>query len=330
MKYFIFVLSACLLLSCGNPEKPAAAKKLSVDELYKKYPDSLEVIIQHGNLMLDRYDYDHALEDGAKAFRLDSNNVEARFLYANALNNRAERTVSDVLNAQRHFQVVLEKKPDYPEALVALATTFAQSGDNDEAFQLINRALRINKNYRDAYVLKGSIYLKTGNTKLAKSSYQTAIDQDPKFYEAYLALGDLYMAEKDPLALQYYQSAVDLHPTSIDAMYALAYCYQQLGKSEEALEEYRAMVKREPSFAMSYFQQGWIKQFQQDEIDSAQFFYESALQREPQFVEAWHNLGMIYEKKHNTSLALQSYGKALKYDPDFELSRKAADRLGKR
>lgn len=330
MKYFIFVLSACFLLSCGDPKNPATGKKLSVDELYRKYPDSLDIIIQHGNLMMKRYDYNGALQDGAKAFRIDSGNVEARFLYANALNNRAERTVTDVLNAQRHFQVVLEKKPDYPEALVALATTYAQSGDNDKAFQLINRALRINKNYRDAYVLKGSIYLKAGNTRLAKSSYQTAIDQDPKFYEAYLALGDLYMADHDPLAVQYYQSAVDLRPTSMDAMYALAYCYQQLGKSEEALAEYRAMIRREPSFAMSYFQQGWIKQFQQNEIDSAQLFYETALQKEPRFVEAWHNLGMIYEKKNETSLALQAYGKALKYDPNFELSRKAADRLGKR
>jgi cytochrome c-type biogenesis protein CcmH/NrfG len=48
-------------------------------------------------------------------------------------------------------------------------------------------------------------------------------------------------------------------------------------------------------------------------------------------VEAWHNLGECYESQKDISHALQSYAKALKYDPSFELSRKRADALkGKR
>jgi phage terminase large subunit-like protein len=66
---------------------------------------------------------------------------------------------------------------------VSLASTYTQQGDFEKSFQYINEALRIDKKYRDAYILKGTNYLTLGNRKLAKSSYETAIQQDTKFFE---------------------------------------------------------------------------------------------------------------------------------------------------
>jgi len=329
MRILVFCSLILTLVSCGGNDPKPAAKVTNVDQLFKMYPDSLPIIIQHGNLLLERYDYEHALNDGAKAFRIDSNNTDARLLYANALNNRAQRSVSDVMSAQRHFMVVVEKQPKNTKALVALGSTFAQQGDNEHAFYYINQALKVDKRYRDAYVMKGSIYLSMNNRDLAKSSYQTAIDQDPKFFEGYLFLGDLYLHDKEKVAIEYYRSAVDLKPTSMDAMYSLAYGYQEFGQSEQALQIYRKMAKQESTFTPSYFEQGWIKQFQQNDIDSAMIFYNITLEKEPRFVEAWHNLGMCYEAKKDISQALRSYSNAIKYneDPEFTLSREAADRL---
>jgi Tfp pilus assembly protein PilF len=45
------------------------------------------------------------------------------------------------------------------------------------------------------------------------------------------------------------------------------------------------------------------------------------------FVEAWHNLGTCYEEQGDITRALQSYAKALKYNPEFALSRERADKL---
>ncbi|MBU2020588.1 MAG: tetratricopeptide repeat protein, partial [Bacteroidetes bacterium] len=61
--------------------------------------------------------------------------------------------------------------------------------------------------------------------------------------------------------------------------------------------------------------------------DSAEILYNQAIIKEPRFVEAWHNLGMIHETRGEKTRALQAYAKALKYNPEFELSREAADRL---
>jgi Tfp pilus assembly protein PilF len=87
------------------------------------------------------------------------------------------------------------------------------------------------------------------------------------------------------------------------------------------------MHKIEPKYAMPMFQLGHIKQFNLNDLDSAEILYNEALLVEPRFVEAWHNLGLIHESRGENTRALQAYAKALKYNPDFQLSREAADRL---
>ena len=57
------------------------------------------------------------------------------------------------------------------------------------------------------------------------------------------------------------------------------------------------------------------------------YYYESALKTEPRYVESWHNLGLCYDVKGETTQALKSFSKALKYDPNFELSRSFADNI---
>jgi tetratricopeptide (TPR) repeat protein len=332
MRYLLFGIVAGLLIACGETSK-TPSKTTDIDKLIKMYPDSVPVLIQHGTKMMERYDYDAALKDGAKAYRLQPNNIEARYLYADALNNRATRTPEDVAQAQTHFKFVIKKQPKNLKALIDLASTYSYQGDFEKSFQYINTALRIDKKYRDAYVLKGSNYMQLAgpnrdpnntNRVLAKSSYQTAIDQDPEFFEAYIFLGSLYQEEKNKLCIEYFVTATQIRPNSIDGLYNLAYAYQDFGMDEQALDIYRQMAKKDPSFTPSLFQQGWIKQFHQEDIDSAMFFYNKCLQKEPRYVEAWHNLGMCYELKKDPTSAIEAFKKALKYNPEFELSREAA------
>ncbi|HRP52965.1 MAG TPA: tetratricopeptide repeat protein [Fluviicola sp.] len=323
-------ITACLFMIFACGEKPQKkAKELSVDELYKKYPDSVPIIIQHGNAMINRYDFEKAMNDGAKAYRMQPSNLEARLLYANALNNRAERTVTDIQTAQTHFKFIVKKQPKNTKALVSLATTYAQLGDYDKAFQYTNEALRVDKHYRDAYILKGTIYLSMNKRDLAKSSYQTAIEQDPDFFEAYLKLGVIYQEEKNPVCIEYYTTATQIRPNSIDALYSLAYAYQELGETEKAKTIYHKMLKKDPSFVTSSFQLGYIKQFQENDIDSAMIYYKNTLQKEPRFVEAWHNLGVCSELKGEKYDAVKFYRKALDYNQDYELSKEALKRLSK-
>ena len=326
MKYLVFFFPL-FFFSCGEATLTAKPKKLNLDSLLVLYPDSVELILKRGTRLVDKYYYDTAMPDAAKAFRLDSNNLEVRMLYANVLNNRPERTVADVAAAQRQYKLIIKKQPKNTKGLVGLASTFSQQMDFDKSFEYINKALRIDPKYRDAYIMKGSNYLFLNKPDLAKSSYETAVQQDPNFYEGYLMLGALYQAENNKICIEYYKTAAELKPKNTEVLFSLAYAEQLFGKAENALVIYRKMIQIDTAYFQALNQIGVIKQYDYNEIDSAIYYYNSAIQTEPRFVEAWHNLGTCYEAQGETTRALKSYAKALKFNPEFTLSRDRANAL---
>ncbi len=327
MKYFFLLLPILFFLSCGDSKSTKTTPK-DLDSLLMKYPDSIPLLVKRGEKLLKEYQYDKAFADGAKAFRLDSNNLQVRLLYADVLNNRPNRSIADVMLAQRHFKLIIKKDPKNLKALISLATTYSQQQDFDKSFQYINVALRINPRYRDAYVLKGTNYLHLNKVDLAKSSYETAVQQDPKFFEAYLMLGSIYQAEKDPICIEYYTTAAKIKPNNTDVLYSLAYANQEFNKIEKAKSIYRRMIELDTTYSEALFQQGYIKQWleKKRDLDSAMYFYNSCIQTTPEYVEAWHNLGICYLDLGDKPNAMLSFRKALSFNPNFKLSRELIEK----
>lgn len=326
---FILILFV-FAISCQNKGAEPLNSNLSLDSLLLKYPDSVNILVKHGELALTNFKYDIAIADAAKAFRLDSSRLDTRMLYADAICNNPAIQNADITKAQFHYQKLIKKEPKNIRALVGMAMTYTLRQDFDNSFKYINRALKINPRYRNAYVLKGSNYRMLGNTKLAISSYETAVQQDPNFYGGYLMLGALYQYEKDPICIQYYTTATQLQPNNPDCLYALAYAKEIFGQENDAKMIYRKMIRIDSTYYEAYFQLGYIKQFTDLDLDSALYFYNAALDIEPRHIESNHNIGLIYEDKKDISKALLSYAKVLKYNPEFKLTLERVAVLKKR
>ena len=326
---FILILFV-FAISCQNKGAEPLNSNLSLDSLLLKYPDSVNILVKHGELALTNFKYDIAIADAAKAFRLDSSRLDTRMLYADAICNNPAIQNADITKAQFHYQKLIKKEPKNIRALVGMAMTYTLRQDFDNSFKYINRALKINPRYRNAYVLKGSNYRMLGNTKLAISSYETAVQQDPNFYGGYLMLGALYQYEKDPICIQYYTTASQLQPNNPDCLYALAYAKEIFGQENDAKMIYRKMIRIDSTYYEAYFQLGYIKQFTDIDLDSALYFYNAALDIEPRHIESNHNIGLIYEDKKDISKALLSYAKVLKYNPEFKLTLERVAVLKKR
>lgn len=357
-----------MFISCGSrTDAETAATNDNIDSLISLYPDSLPLLLKKSQLLIDDSQFSEAMSYAAKSFRLDSNNMEARMLYAEVLNNRPERSTEDIMTAQRHFKTIVDKDSTNKEAYVQLGLTHTQLSDFDNAFININKALRLDKKYRDAYIAKGTTYrmeivnieneiLAIGNEDqqkvgalageiqerwdLMKSSYETAVQQDPEFYLAYFELGKIYQMEGDKICIEYFTTAHELKPEIREIEYYLAFAKQHYGQVDGARNMYREMATGDaeeiscsftskcvsyPSLAL--FQLGHIKQFYDNDLDSAIYFYNSATKSAPDFVEAYHNMGMCYDLKGNKTQALKKFGQALKFDPDFKLSREYADSI---
>lgn len=323
------------LTACDDSKDPIVdtTRPMSLDSLILLHPDSAELLVKRGWQSVDERDYDAALADAAKAFRLDSNNLDNRLLYAKVLCTRPGRTVEEIYTAQRHYKLLLKKRPKSPEVLVGLAFTYSQFQDFDQSFKYINDALRIDPKFRDAYALKGSNYGALGNRELVKSSYETAIQQDPEYFEAYMLLGAFYQEEKNPVCIQYFITANELQPDNAEALYSMAYAKMNFGQIEEAKIDYRKMTADTSDYyaSQAFFQLGYIKSFLEDpkkpDYDSAMYFYNRAITAEPRFPEAYFQLGFCYDQKGDISRALKMLGKSLKYNPEYEPARNFADSL---
>jgi len=335
MKHLFFsLLLISVLVSCGDKKNNRVELKPTVeniDSLLTLYPDSIPLLLFRGENAANNYDFYAALNDGARAYRLDSMNTKVRMLYANALNNKENRTIEEVMMAQNHFHFIISKEPKNTDALIALASSYRYLKDVDNAFKYVNQALKIDDKKREAYALKGSIYMDLEKYELAKSSYETAVQQDPKYYEAYLHLAILYHKENNPICLEYYQTAYELNPNDPEFLYSYAFAQEYFGKIEDSKTSYRKLARSSDKYyqARGNFHLGHIKQRIENQIDSAIFFYSAAIDKQFDYVEAYHNRGMCYELKGFKQDARQEYLTALKYDDKFQLSMDAYLKIAK-
>lgn len=337
--FFMFLSVA--VMSCQEAPKEAEnnffvaeEKTPAIDsmELVKKNlaadPENIDLLLTLGQLCKENLDYECALDAGAKSFRLDSTNLEARALYAWTLINKPEPPLIDIERAKRHYKYILSLKPNDPETMVNLANTYSFLGNFEASFKFINDALRIDEQYRDAYVLKGSNYRIIGDLDLALSSYQTAVQIDPDFFMGHIQIGYLLTAmERHELALEYYENASEIDPESLEAWYGIAKSHQDLGNYDLAQTVYRKILSLEPSFYISYFNQGFIKHYYVNELDSAEYYYNLSLDVQPEAVRSWHHLGMLYFQQGRKADAARSFSEALTLNPDFEPTLEAKELL---
>jgi tetratricopeptide (TPR) repeat protein len=330
MRIVLFSIITIILAVACQDQKTSSRKNITLDELLVAHPDSIPLLIQKGNQLMDSLDFEQALGFGAKAFRLDSTNIEARVLYAECLIYKPNRTADDIFRAFTMYQNLVKKAPKNVEALVGLANTLVLLNDHEKAFKYINQALRIDKNCRDAYILKGTIYKIDQNFKLAISSYETAVQQDPNYYVTYLLLGSLYEYQENPICIEKYTTAYQLEPKNVEVIYALAFAKEKFGQEAAAQRLYRKMTKVDSTYADGYFHLGYLAQNTYNQPDSAMFYYKKAVKVNPQHIPSYHNMGLLYEDRNDLSNALFSYGKALKIDSTYQLSKDRVKDLRKR
>lgn len=341
MKQIIsFILFSALLFSCTSKKQPSkqafyahnndsdSLRLTQINDSLKNFPKNVKLWVERGRLSRKMLDFRSALDAGARAYMIDSTDLDARKLYAWSLINKPKPSLKDIASAQRHFKFILSKKPKDPEALVDLANTYALTGDIQPAIENINKALKIDENYKDAYVLKGSIYKTIGKYKLALSSYQTAIQLDPKFFMGYLHTGWLLTEmKKHKLALEYYRSASQLRPQNPESLYGIAKSLQDLKEYPSALREYRHLAHVDSTFYITYYNQGYIKQYYQNQPDSALYYYKKVLDQNSQYVRAWFQMGKVYYSQGNRGKAEKAYSNCLRLDKNYGPAIEEAKKL---
>lgn len=326
----LFVLFTAFLLSCestpdsneangessGNEasisQELAALNKAIVDR-----PNDPQVFAARANYYRSQNNFALALDDFNRALKIDSLNSTIIF-------ERGELyfAAQKFDLARADYEKCVRITPNSTDCLLKLGEIQIHLRNYMGAIELINDALRENEQLPYAYYMKGRIYKETGDTLLAASSYQTAIEVSPDYYDAYIEIGLLYTAARSDLAIEYFKTALEIRPKSVEAMYNLAYFYQSTGGKDKkryrlAFDLYDDILLEDPTNATAPFNKGFIYLEYLQNYDSAAICFADATRLYPGYFQAYYNRGLALESLGKTEDALKEYNRSLSLQPDY-------------
>ena len=175
--------------------------------------------------------------------------------------------------------------------------------------------------------MKGQIYSKIGDVEKALSSYQTAVEVNPNFFDGYIKLGIANAALGNAIAEEYYKAAITIRPKSVEAKYNLAMYLQGKADYIGSLSIYEEIFELDSTNASAAFNSGYIHlEYKQDYLTAEKWFTE-AIVRLPYYHHAFFNRGLCRESMEDLEGALQDYNEALRLEPTFDAAAIAKGRV---
>jgi hypothetical protein len=123
-----------------------------------------------------------------------------------------------------------------------------QNGKIDEAIDRLERAVQIDRDNSQAWVLLGGVYNETNSDK-AIFCYENAMRLNPKSYLSYRGLGNYYLKKRDySLAEAYYSKAIDINSFRFAPIYKnRAIARMQIGNNAGAKEDLIKYLEQMPT-----------------------------------------------------------------------------------
>jgi hypothetical protein len=120
-----------------------------------------------------------------------------------------------------------------------------------------------------------------------------------------------------------YESTLKYAPNSSRVHYNLGVVYEEQGNTEGALKEFLETLRLDPNNAYVRLDIAAIYAEAGDAPRAAGYYMEAIKlnPNDPEIVEAYMNLGMMYQRSGNTAQAVQLWRKALELRPDLEMIR---------
>ncbi len=332
LRKIFFLLSSTTLIafaSCGNGGEKTTADSLqgkdsisTLSELIRKDPGNLELYMKRAKLYMNTKDYSASLADMNRILAIDSSKAEYLIAAAdiNFFTGKVTRT-------KQLLERAVAVNPDNIDCLLRLAQLHHYMKNYEEEIKLLDQALHKDIHCAQAYFMKGMLFKDKGDTIRAISSMQTAVEQDPDYYNAYIQLGLICAAQRNPLTESYYLNALKINPNSEEALYNLAMYYQETDNYNGAIETYTALLKVNPHNFDAHFNLGMLHAVKLGVVDEGMKYFSSAIEDNPKEPRGYYGRGWCFQKKGDLANAEVDYKMALTVDPNYTKAATALEEL---
>ena len=199
---------------------------------------------------------------------------------------------------EQHLQILQERGLDNAKELQIIAEVFRKNGQHEQALKWYNRIL----------------------------------DQDPGYVQAYAGRADsLFHLKRYEGAIKSAGRAIALQPDmpTVPAIRLLmGRAAQELGREEEAVEQYEHALQANPHFE-SALDRLAMTRFHQERYEEALELYQTHTEVTPDNARAYTNKGVVLYKLGRNDEAQESLEHAISLDPTEEMAQTVLDLIGK-
>lgn len=234
-------------------------------------------------------DYDQAIQLIKQYLQQKPTDEQAYYYLGNCYFKKGEWDSSI-----EQYKKALGVKSKYWEAQYQLGYAYYKKGSYDEAEVTFKEGLKT-KEKGEFYNGLGLVQVAKGMLAEADFSFRKAISFDEKNAEFQKHLGDVNM-KKGVLvvAIQSYENALKLDSSLVDVHLNLAKCYLQQVRFNDAMNEFKTVIRLEPQNQEAYFALGDIYMLDGKHYPEARIVYEEYLKFDQNNAEAFMNLGISY------------------------------------
>ncbi|MFB6450994.1 caspase family protein [Bradyrhizobium tunisiense] len=270
----------------------ACENLLKADKLTGK--DKAIALSARGSSLINRRDYDHAIET---------------------------------------LSIALDLDPDYVIALNLRGLAYERKGQDDLAMADYNLALQKRPTYGVPYNNRGVIHARRGAQQSALDDFSLSIKYTPKFLLAWTNRARTRTLMKDfDGALADFAEAEKIDPAAPQIAGNRCITYGMMGKFDQAFADCNRLIEKQPKNVFAVNNRADVSMMKGD-LDAALKDYNTAIQINPNNVRAHSGRGQIYEMRRDLAQARADYRAAAysltKFDePDVARARaKAQERL---
>ncbi|MFN8298755.1 MAG: tetratricopeptide repeat protein [Chitinophagales bacterium] len=284
-------------------------------------------------------DYKSAATDMFIALKLDSFNG-AFYLYTADLFKKSGDAQRGISLMEKAISTDSANTKFYVKAAELAYIDTGISGNYELSLQYLNQAIAINPQNADIYFFKGTVYKEKGDTAKAISSFQTATELNPKYYNAFVQIGLLLQEKKDKNAEKYFDNAIKVSEKPEDALYAKADILKEQGvklydanrlaeatdRLNMAVDAYKRVVEINYRNTEAYMGAAFCY-YQMDSVERAYEYYDKALKTAPTYAGAYFSKGLCAEDLGKTQEAIMLYENCLNIDPNFTRAKEHLRKL---
>lgn len=331
--FFLATLALALFFSCKDDakKKPDPAEQqdpelATLNELVAANPNSDSLLYRRAEVLYNLEGYDEALADLGGALALDSSKPQYYHLMADVLLDYARP--NDSKRAIEVLEKAAARFPDRIHTLLKLSEYYLIVQQHTQALATIDKIFQRDPQNAEAYYMTGRVALDMGDTTRAVKSLERAVQFDAGNADAWMFLGKIMVNRDDPRAVQYFDNVLRIDSTDLEAREFKGVSYKRRGQFDQAFAVYRDIIVRNPDYANAYFDMGIIY-LELDSLQKARDNFDIAVKVDQLFVKAYFYRGLTAELMGNLEAARADYEQAGKMSPDWEEPKAALERLGK-